>query len=110
MAQKYVVELIDDLDKEPIDVGGETISFAVNGAEYSIDLNDKNAAEFHRKLDYYIKYATRVGGRKTVKPTSRTSAGAETSRIREWAAANGYAVSARGRIAADIMEAYAANH
>ncbi|WP_430336149.1 histone-like nucleoid-structuring protein Lsr2 [Rhodococcus sp. ACT016] len=108
MAQKFVVELIDDLDGEPIDVGGETISFAVNGVEYSIDLNDKNATEFHRKLDYYIKYATRVRRRKTVKSARPTSNGAEASRIREWAVANGYSVSARGRIAADITEAYAA--
>ncbi len=43
MAQKVIVELIDDLDGEPIDAGGETISFAVNGVEYTIDLNDAPA-------------------------------------------------------------------
>lgn len=110
MAQKVVVELIDDLDGEPIEVGGETISFAVNGVEYSIDLNDKNATEFHRKMDYYIKYAARVGGRKSSRPAKRTSNGANAQKIREWANANGYTVSARGRVAADITEAYAAAH
>lgn len=67
MAQKVIVELIDDLDGEPIDFGGETISFAVNGVEYTIDLNDKNATEFHRKMDYYIRHATKVGGRQAAR-------------------------------------------
>ncbi|WP_430335897.1 histone-like nucleoid-structuring protein Lsr2 [Rhodococcus sp. ACT016] len=110
MAQKVVVQLVDDLDGDPIDIGGETISFAVNGVDYSIDLNDKNATEFHRKLDYYIKYATRVGGRKATRPAKQASNGASTQQIREWANANGYTVSARGRVAADIVEAYAAAH
>lgn len=111
MAQKVIVELIDDLDDEPIDFGGETISFAVNGVEYTIDLNDKNATEFHRKLDYYIRHATKVGGRQTTaRPAKPAADGASSQQIREWAAANGYSVSTRGRIAADIVKAYAAAH
>lgn len=83
MAKKFVVEMIDDLDGEPIDTGGETISFAVNGVEYVIDLNDKNATEFHRKLDYYIKYGTRVGGRRTTKPATTTSSRTDIRQIRQ---------------------------
>ncbi|WP_305093522.1 Lsr2 family protein [Prescottella sp. R16] len=108
MAEKVIVELIDDLDGEPIDVGGETISFAVNGVEYTIDLNDKNATEFHRKLDYYIRHAEKVGGRK--RPAKPATDAPSTQVIREWAAGNGYAVSTRGRIAADIVKAYTAAH
>ncbi|NKS56286.1 Lsr2 family protein [Rhodococcus hoagii] len=108
MAKKFVVELIDDLDGEPIDTGGETISFAVNGVEYIIDLNDKNATEFHRKLDYYIKYGTRVGGRRATRPATIPSNRADTKQIRQWANANGYSVAARGRIPAEIVAAYAA--
>ncbi|CAM3024246.1 Lsr2 family protein [Prescottella defluvii] len=110
MAQKVIVELIDDLDGEPIDFGGETISFAVNGVEYTIDLNDKNATEFHRKLDYYIRHATKVGGRQNTRATKPTADGASTQEIREWAARNGYAVSTRGRISGDVVKAYAAAH
>ncbi|WP_137726421.1 histone-like nucleoid-structuring protein Lsr2 [Prescottella subtropica] len=110
MAQKVIVELIDDLDGEPIDFGGETISFAVNGVEYTIDLNDKNATEFHRKLDYYIRHAERVGGRQQPTRVAKTSAAPSSQVIREWAAGNGYPVSTRGRIAADVVEAYAAAH
>lgn len=110
MAQKFVVELIDDIDGDPIDVGGETISFAVDGVEYVIDLNDKNALEFHRKLDYYIKYATRVGGRGSARRTKRSSNGADTQRVREWANINGYQVAERGRISQEIIAAYGAAH
>ena len=111
MAQKVVVELIDDLDGEPIDFGGETISFAVNGVEYTIDLNDKNATEFHRKLDYYIRHASKVGGRQQPTRAAKPASGGPSSQeIREWASSNGYAVSTRGRIAADIVKAYAAAH
>ncbi|MDH6284844.1 Lsr2 family DNA-binding protein [Prescottella agglutinans] len=49
-------------------------------------------------------------GRKTTRPAKQTSNGGSTQQIREWANANGYTVSARGRIAADIMEAYTAAH
>ncbi len=110
MAQKLVVELIDDLDGDPIDVGGESIEFAVNGVQYTIDLNEKNAIEFHRKLDYYIRHAARVGGRKTTRQVKDTPDRAMTQTIRAWAHANGYAVSARGKIAASLVEAYTKAH
>lgn len=112
MAQKVIVELIDDLDGEPIDFGGETISFAVNGVEYTIDLNDKNATEFHRKMDYYIRHATKVGGRQKSRAVAAAPStdGASTQEMREWAARNGFAVSTRGRISREIAEAFAAAH
>ncbi|ORL96442.1 Lsr2 family protein [Prescottella equi] len=111
MAQKVIVELIDDLDGEPIDAGGETISFAVNGVEYTIDLNDKNAIEFHRKMDYYIRHASKVGGRQKPRAAATPSTdGASTQEIREWASRNGFAVSTRGRISREIAEAFAAAH
>lgn len=114
MAKKTIVEIIDDIDGEPIDSGGETIRFAVNGTEYSIDLNDKNATEFHRKIDYYIKHGERIGGRRrgsSVKPA--TQAGPDDSSIREiraWAKANGHVVASKGRISEDVVAAYRAVH
>lgn len=41
------------------------------------------------------------------KTTGKTSS-ADTKAIREWARENGYDVSDRGRIPADVMDAYAA--
>jgi hypothetical protein len=70
MAKQIFFQLVDDLDDKEIPDGtGENITFSVNGNEYEIDLSDKNAKEFHRKLDYYIGYSTKVGGRKARKST-----------------------------------------
>lgn len=127
MAKQVITELVDDLDGTPIDEGaGESIEFSVGGVDYVIDLKTKNANEFHRKLDYYIDHATRVGGRKrkpspagAVSParTSPTASSSTTKRdpaqtraIRQWAADEGYEINDRGRIPAEIEEAYNAVH
>lgn len=122
VAKQEIVQLVDDIDGSVIeDESGETIEFAINGVEYSIDLKAKNANEFHRKLDYYIEHATRVGGRKR-KPSpaaasTPSTAGvpakrdpAQTRAIRQWAFDQGYEISERGRIPADIEEAFNAAH
>ena len=41
MAQKHIVQLIDDLDQG---VAEETVSFSLDGSSYEIDLSAKNAA------------------------------------------------------------------
>lgn len=115
MAKKVYVQLVDDIDDKPIDSGGEHITFSVNGASYEIDLSDKNAKEFHRKLDYYIEHSARVGGKRTKKSPSSAGVGSkrdanQTKAIREWAKSNGYAISARGRIPADVEQAFDAAH
>lgn len=118
MAKQIYVQLVDDLDEKVIADGtGEHITFAVNGVEYEIDLNDKNAKEFHRKLDYYIEHGTRIGGRKTRKSATSDSAApsqkrdaAQTRAIRGWATTNGYEISTRGRIPTEIEEAFNAAH
>ena len=113
MGRKVVVERIDDIDGTPIKNGkGETIPFSVDGVDYEIDLKVKNAREFHKTLDYYIEHATRVGGRKrrstpAVAPSQGRS---QAKEIREWATSQGYELSTRGRIPAEIEEAYNAAH
>lgn len=115
MAKKVYVQLVDDIDEKPIDSGGEHITYSVNGVSYEIDLNDKNAKEFHRKMDYYIEHSARVGGRRTKKAVPGESGGAkrdanQTKAIREWAKANGHNISARGRIPAEVEQAFDAAH
>jgi hypothetical protein len=127
VATQVVTSLIDDIDGSAIDDGaGESIEFAVNGVEYVIDLKTKNANEFHRKLDYYIEHATRVGGRRRkpaaagTAPAAKSASKAATSTakrdpaqtraIRQWASDEGYEISERGRIPADVEEAYNAAH
>jgi len=110
MAQKVKVLLIDDIDGSDAD---ETVSFAVDGVSYEIDLNAANAAELRDALARWIGHARKSGGRRT--PARRSAAassssGGDTGPIREWARANGYKVSDRGRIPADVREAYTAAH
>ncbi|AWK75261.1 hypothetical protein CBI38_00670 [Rhodococcus oxybenzonivorans] len=65
MARKTVVELDDDLDGTVIEAGeGEHITFSVNGVDYEIDLETKNAREFLKTMDFYIEHATKIGSRR----------------------------------------------
>ncbi|MFC5997432.1 Lsr2 family protein [Quadrisphaera sp. GCM10027208] len=112
MAQKVQVVLVDDLD------GGEaeeTVSFALDGVSYEIDLNTANAARLREELAPWVGHARRVGGRSSARRSRQSSSSSggrsgETARIREWARSNGYQVSDRGRISAQVMEAYRAAH
>ncbi|AWK70278.1 hypothetical protein CBI38_00475 [Rhodococcus oxybenzonivorans] len=112
MAKKVVVELVDDIDGSLIEVGkGEHITFSVNGVDYEIDLKTKNAREFLRTMDFYIEHATRVDERKGRSTSSAKPRGrAQASTVREWAAENGYDISSRGRIPAEVQEAFDAAH
>ncbi|HJC59971.1 MAG TPA: Lsr2 family protein [Candidatus Dietzia intestinigallinarum] len=110
MAQQFQIQYIDDLDGTDLGSSANTISFAFEGKEYSIDLSDENAARFREVMAPYVENAHRVTGtrsRTARKPAARSSSG-DTKAIREWARNNGYEVSDRGRIPATIMEAYAA--
>jgi hypothetical protein len=105
MATRVTVALEDDLDGGP---AVETVRFAVDGAEYEIDLNKKNAAAFRKKLAPFIEHARRAG-RGPRRRGGRSAAGRERSAaIRAWASEQGIAVNARGRIPADVVERYQA--
>ena len=111
MAQKTIVQLIDDLDQGSAD---ETVSFGLDGASYEIDLSAKNAAKLRDSLATYIASARR-SGRPGGRPSgagrrgrTRGSRGdrEQTQAIREWARKNGFSISERGRIPADVLDAY----
>jgi hypothetical protein len=113
VARKVVVEQVDDIDGSVIEAGkGEHITFSVNGVDYEIDLKTKNAREFLKTMDFYIDHATKVGSRKRRRTAQAGSARSrsQAGEVRKWAVANGYEVSARGRIPADIQEAFDAAH
>lgn len=109
MAQHTVVVLVDDLDDSE---ASETVSFALDGVEYEIDLNDEHAEALRDAMEPYVEAARRVGGRRTAKRPSRTqpTSGPSASEIREWARENGWEVPERGRVSAEVREAYTAAH
>lgn len=113
MARRIVHQLVDDIDGTLLESGeGETVHFSVNGAAYEIDLTAEHADELRAALEPYIKAGRRAGssGGRTSAPRRRAARNNETGEIREWAKANGFTVSERGRVPANIVDAYHAAH
>jgi len=109
VAQQRSVTLVDDLD------GGkatETVGFGVDGALYTIDLSKKNAAALRKTLAEFVDHARRVNGsvRDRAGQRSVQRSGPAPAVVREWAAAQGITVSARGRVRADLVTRYEAAH
>ena len=106
MAQKVQVVLFDDLDGGKAD---ETITFALDGVSYEIDLSTANAAQLRDALATWVGHARRVGGRtRTVRRGTGTArrAGGQSAATREWARENGLTVNERGRIPAAVKAAF----
>jgi hypothetical protein len=101
----------------------EEVSFSHDGYSYGLDLCAAHAAAFHDTIQAMIAWST---DRSPVSPVRRqrgtTSAVGSSpsqparrdreqiSAIREWANANGFKVSNRGRIPGEVEEAYNAAH
>ncbi|HWM01137.1 MAG TPA: Lsr2 family protein [Actinophytocola sp.] len=104
MARITQVTLVDDVDGSAAD---ENVSFSLEGRQYQLDLSKKNAAKLRDALAPFVASARRAGGRGRSKMTQRPTADRErTTAIREWARQHGHKVADRGRIPADVIEAY----
>ncbi|WP_420176906.1 histone-like nucleoid-structuring protein Lsr2 [Luteococcus sp. OSA5] len=100
MAQRVHIVLEDDVDgSEAV----ETISFALDGVSYEIDLSEENASKLRNQMAEWTGHARRVGGRRS---TGKKAKGSAANDIRAWAIAQGMQVSSRGRVPAEIREAY----
>ena len=109
MAQRVNVVLVDDIDGND---AVETVGFALDGVDYEIDVSEGHAAELRNALSLYIGHARRTGGRRRSgrRPSAAPSAngsGASAAEIRAWARDNGWDVPERGRVSAEVREAYA---
>lgn len=102
MAQKVNIVLVDDIDGSE---ATETVSFALDGREYEIDLSAKNAQKLRDAVAPYVGHARRGGGRRR----NRTG-GPSPADIRSWARDNGFEVPDRGRVSTVVREAYLAAH
>lgn len=111
MAQRVQIILEDDYDGGEAD---ETVSFALDGAEYEIDLSSQNASELRNAFAPWLAHARKTGGRKRSRAAAArvpaAESGGSTSDIRSWAVENGMEVSSRGRISAEVREAYEQAH
>jgi hypothetical protein len=112
MAQKVQVVLTCDLDEDEVPAA-DTVSFGVDGVTYAFELCERHLEEFNETMHGYIAVARHAEG-----PRRRRSAPAVAGRgrgstatstpgnIRTWARDNGYEVSDRGRIPADVRAAF----
>ncbi len=106
MAQRVNIVLVDDIDQSD---AVETVTFGLDGKEYTIDLNTKNARKLRDALAPYVAHGRSVSNRGGRRGAAKSS-GAAPSEIRAWARDNGMDVPERGRVSAAVREAYAAAH
>ena len=105
MAQKVNIVLVDDIDGSD---ATETVSFGLDGTSYEIDVNDSNAAALREALSAYVGHARKVTGATRGRKArgSVTSSGPSARELRDWARSNGFEVSDRGRVPAEVREAF----
>ena len=110
--------MTDDMDGTELKPGqGQTVRFSFDGAEYAIDLSDKNYKRFAAEIGVWASKAhtpeeptppARRRGR-PAKSAARPPA-SDMKAVRDWARDNGYTVSGRGRVSTEIRDAYTAAH
>jgi hypothetical protein len=103
MAQKIQTLFIDDLDGSQAE---GTVRFALDGAQYEIELNAAHAEELRAALARYTEAARKVSGTsgRPTRNTAKTAAnGLSTTEIRDWAKANGFDIKERGRVPAEVV-------
>jgi hypothetical protein len=99
VAQRTQIVFTDDLDGGPADT---TVSFAVDGTGYEIDLSATHAEELRTALQPFIAAGRRVGG-SSRRPAKSGRSGPSPSAVREWAKTEGIKVSDRGRVPAELI-------
>ncbi|GAB2662606.1 histone-like nucleoid-structuring protein Lsr2 [Nocardia goodfellowii] len=110
MARKVVVTMVDDYDGESS--ADETVSFALDGAAYEIDLSTLNAKQLRAVFEQWTPHARKVGRA----PRSKSGAPRpavdreQSAKIRAWARQHGHDVSSRGRISTELVAAYEKAH
>jgi hypothetical protein len=111
MATKVTTTLVDDIDNTQ--EATETVTFALDGTSYEIDLTEDNAKTLRTVIGQFAQY-----GRVTSRPAAtgskrrdrRSTSDYDPAKVREWATSQGITLSQRGRISADVIAAYKAGH
>lgn len=111
--KKQITQLVDDLDGTVLEAGdGGTFRFALEGRQYEIDLSSQNAEKLRAALAPFVSAGRSVAGSRGSGTSRRSSrgSGGDLAAIRSWAQSQGYSVGDRGRISADVREAYERAH
>lgn len=117
MAQRVQVILEDDLDGGSAD---ETVTFALDGVAYEIDLKSANAEKLRDLLAPYVEKGRKQSGRiasarrstgsRAAGRPAAAAAGPDTAKIRSWAKEQGLEINDRGRVPSDIKVKYDKAH
>lgn len=118
MGQRIEVVLTCDLHDGEVPAD-ETVSFAVDGTTYAFELCADHLREFRDTMGRYVAAARRAdqprrGRRRAAEggaPARKAAGGrgaTDLSEVRAWARSQGYKVSDRGRISAEVQDAYEA--
>jgi len=109
MAKRVQVIHTDDIDGSE---AAETILFSLDGISYSIDLSADNATQLRNAFAPYIAAGERDRNSSARRSgtSRRKTTGTAATEIRAWAASQGMQVSARGRVSAEVREAYERAH
>lgn len=101
--QKTITTLVDDLDGT---AAAETVEFALDGEHFEIDLSEKNAAALRAAVAPWAVRAHTSGRPRRTRETLPSVGASRNAEIRAWAARQGRQVPARGRIPADVVQAF----
>ena len=115
MASVPTLVRTDDLNGKP---AFHERTFTHGGKTYRLDLDNLNAGNFDRAMERvekimsrYVEVATEVTPKgKASKGKAAPKPSGEAGKVRVWAQEQGLSVGARGRIPAEVTEAYKAAH
>lgn len=108
MATKTLTVVVDDMagDGTTELTEYETVKWSLDGKNYEFDTSPENAELFRNQLAAAVAFSRKVlPPRKPVKETDP-----KIAQVRAWAVAEGIPISDRGRIPADVMDAYDEAH
>lgn len=107
MATKTITTLVDDVDGTE---AAETLSFALDGTTYEIDLSNKNADALRATVATWASKAREIGKQRGARRNIKAVGDTRNALIRAWAAGEDIQVPARGRIPNEVQRQYDAVH
>ncbi|GGM99514.1 Lsr2 family protein [Terrabacter tumescens] len=103
MATKLITTLVDDVDGTE---AAETLTFALDGTTYEIDLSSKNAEALRVTVAAWAGKARQIGNRTGARRNIKAVGDSRNALIRAWAAKEGLEIPARGRIPKAVQRQY----
>ncbi|QMP84594.1 nucloid associated Lsr2-like [Streptomyces phage Endor2] len=102
--ERVIIDLVDDIDGTGT---ARTITFAVDGVTYEIELNRKNEAKLMKAMAPWVTAARKVSATRQTR-RRRAPKKVDNAAVRQWAGENGVEVSATGRVPKAVIEQYEA--